>query len=199
VLYNLFTYPNTSTPSSAGWQTGLQYYSLLFLYEAFSTKKTTSTGTVVVDLNLTDPSTTAGYAIYDANSTTLPRNLVFFNFASDGARNFSLPSGLVSSHGIFVQVRTLSASNIAENSPTQITYAGQTVDGDGNIQGLLSEESFQCGNGCDVQVSGPGVSLVFLRDEGEGEVSEGQKIRPSASLALVTTSVSIGVLLAYVI
>jgi len=199
VLYNLFTYPNTSTPSSAGWQTGLQYYSLLFLYEAFSTKQTTSMGTVVVDLNLTDPNAAAGYAIYDANSTTsLPRNLVFFNFASDGARNFSLPPGLVSSRDISVRVRTLLAPSITENSPTQVTYAGQTINGNGTVQGVLSEKSFQCGNGCDVQVPGPGVSLVFLQDEPEGKASKGRGVRPSASPALATL-VSIGVLLAYVI
>lgn len=165
ISYNIFTYPNTSSASNTGWVTGPQYYSLLLLAETFSTKQTTSGGTVVVDLNLDNPAAVAGYAIYDVNALTAPpRNLVLFNFASDSsAQTFTLPSGLAPSQKLNTYVRTLTASSLTENNAAKITYAGQTVDGSGSLRGKLSEKKVTCQNGCDVEVPGPGIALVMLQ------------------------------------
>lgn len=198
MLYNLFTYPDSSQPSSTGWQTGLQYYSLLFVAEALSTKQTNGTSIIVVDLNLNDTTAQAGYAIYDANATTsLPRDVVFFNFAAGTTREFSLPSDLVPSWNLSLRVRTLRAPSLTENSTAQVTYAGQTVNGNGDIQGIFSEENFQCQKGCKVQVPGPGVSVVFFELGDKSSNSGASYIRPSASLAL-TGSVLVGMILGYV-
>lgn len=196
--YNIFDYPNTSAPSSTGWKTGLQYYSLLFVAEAFSTKQTKSNGTAVVDLNLNNTTAAAGYAVYDANAlTSPPRSLVLFNFASGtSTQKFPLRFHLVPPRNINVRIRTLTAPTLTENSPTQVTYAGQTVNGNGDIEGTLSEESFRCQNECDIQVPGPGVALVFLQLEGKPS-SRPQRytaFKPCALLRLVG-AVALGILL----
>lgn len=164
IPYDIFTYPNTSSASNTGWVTGPQYYSLLLLAEALSTKQTLGNGTVVVDLNLDNPTAVAGYAIYDANALgARPRNLVLFNFASGSSQKFTLPSGLAPSMNLNTYIRTLTAPSLTENSPEKITYAGQIVDDSGSLQHGLSEKNVKCQNGCDIEVPGPGVALVMLQ------------------------------------
>lgn len=165
ITYDIFTYPNTTSVSNSGWKTGPQYYSLLLLAEAFTTLGSpSSTGSVVVDLNLDNPTSVASYAIYDANALSIPRTLVLFNFANGtSSSTFTLPSGLAPSGNLKTRVRTMTAPTLNEQSSKNIKYAGQTVDGSGSIKGKMKENNVKCQGGCDIEVPGPGVALVVLQ------------------------------------
>ncbi|KAF8322044.1 hypothetical protein DL93DRAFT_2162895 [Clavulina sp. PMI_390] len=166
VAYDIFTYPNTSSAENSGWTTGPQYYSLLLLTEALSTLGSSSSGSVVVDLNLPNPTTTWGYAIYDSSSLSgAPRTLVLANTGTSST-TFVLPSGLAPTSMLKSVVRTMSAPSVTEKS--NIKYAGQSVDGTGTIQGKHSQTTLSCSGGCNVQVSGPSVALVVLQTQSSG-------------------------------
>lgn len=190
ITYNIFNPPANGTNPNAGWETGPQYYSLVLLAEALSTNSSAgSTGTVVVDLNLDNPTSVAAYGLYDANAlSSPPRTLVLFNFANGTAsETFSLPPGLAPNNRLNTTVRTLTAPTWEEKSSALISYAGQTVDaaGTGTLTGILSEQSLQCESGCDIVVPGPGVALVRLQAS-IAATSEKQKKKGSAGLAAVS-------------
>ncbi|KAF8322045.1 hypothetical protein DL93DRAFT_2093344 [Clavulina sp. PMI_390] len=163
VAYDIFTYPNTTSVANSGWQTGPQYYSLLLLTEALSTLDSSSTGSVVVDLDLPNPTVNWGYAIYDSSAlNSAPRTLVLSN-AGTSSMSFTIPSGLAPSSTLSTVVRTMTAPSLTDKS--SVTYAGQLVDGTGTIQGTHSQTTVNCQNGCSVQVPGPGVVLVVLQTQ----------------------------------
>lgn len=180
VTYNIFTPPNdTTTASTSGWVTGPQYYSLLLLAEAFSTKNATnSTGSVVVDLNLDNPTAAAGYALYNANAlTSAPRALVLFNFGNDTAgvnTTFAIPKGLAIDKNLQASVRYLMAPSLNEGKSSAISYAGQTLDaaGTGTLSGALVEIELKCSNGCEISIPGPGVALVQLQAPTQEELKK---------------------------
>ncbi|KAH7910517.1 hypothetical protein BJ138DRAFT_1008658 [Hygrophoropsis aurantiaca] len=159
VTYNLFDPPTPQTSTEQGWRTGSPYYSALFLSEAFSPG-----GSIVVDLNIdnstTNPSSNvAGYAIFDANGTTLER-LALLNY--DGSQtqtfNFGVASNITTKA---VSVRIMMASSVEERS--DISWAGQTVAGNGDLEGQQNTVYVDCRNGtCQVDVPGPGAALVVF-------------------------------------
>lgn len=180
VTYDIFQYPNVSAGvANSGWSTGPQYYSLLLLADAFSTLQSNSrsrenaNGTIVVDLNIANHTRTAGYALYDASTTTigLPRTLVLMNFAN----GTSPPSASTSTTFLIpdqipkARVRILTAPSLNDKSSALITYAGQSMDaaGTGALQGKLSEQEVECANGvgCTIEVPGPGVAVVFVQEK----------------------------------
>ncbi|KAF8840938.1 hypothetical protein BDN67DRAFT_996503 [Paxillus ammoniavirescens] len=158
VLYNLFDPPTPSTSTESGWHTGSPYYSALFLSETFIPG-----GSIVVDINLNnsiyDPaSTVAGYAIYNANGTSCER-LVLINYGLTGQlRNFTLPQNVAPSIGF----RLLVAPSVEEK--TDISWAGQTVGQNGDLEGTQTTEWVECGDGCAVGVPGPGAALILFGD-----------------------------------
>jgi len=199
VSYNIFTYPNISTVSNTGWVTGPQYYSLLLLAEAFSTTSNSGNGTVVLDLKLDNPTAVAGYAIYDASALGAPRSLVLFNLGSgSSAQKFTLPPGLAPSQTLNANVRTLAAPSLEENSPSKISYAGQTVDGSGSLRGGRSEENVNCQSGCDIEVPGPGVALVMLQVQKSSAGRRAAGLGPGETIRLAVI-VSTGLLVRYMV
>lgn len=155
------------------------------LAEAFSTKASSnsSAGSVVVDLNLPNPTSVAGYAIYDANALSgSPRSLVLFNYAngtssssdisnstaaaSASKAQFTLPKGLASTNSkLRSTVRMLVAPTLNEQRSAKISYAGQSTDssGTGTLVGKIDEQTIKCSGGCTIEVPGPGVALVQLQ------------------------------------
>ncbi|KIJ09429.1 glycoside hydrolase family 79 protein [Paxillus involutus ATCC 200175] len=158
VLYNLFDPPTPSTSTESGWHTGSPYYSALFLSETFIPG-----GSIVVDINLNnsinDPaSTVAGYAIYNANGTACER-LVLINYGLTGQlRNFTLPQNVTPSIGF----RILVAPSVEEK--TDISWAGQTIGQNGDLEGTQTTGWVECGDGCTVGVPGPGAALILFGD-----------------------------------
>jgi Glycosyl hydrolase family 79 C-terminal beta domain len=164
ISYNIFDPPTSSVSS---WTTGPQYYSLLLLAEALRGTDPSTGLSVVADLGLTDSSgsSVAGYVIYDGKGTN-PQRLVLLNFgdASFGTTpnvSFAIPAGLSpqGKDGTFI-VKFLSAPSLSEE--TAIQWAGQSVDGSGNLQGTVVENKVQCKAGCNIDVPGPAVALVAL-------------------------------------
>ncbi|KAF9223232.1 hypothetical protein BS17DRAFT_706135 [Gyrodon lividus] len=158
VLYNLFDPPTPSTSTESGWRTGSPYYAALFLSETFIPG-----GSIVVDINLDnsiyDPaSTVAGYAIYNANGTSCER-LVLINYGRTGqSRDFALPQNATASIG----VRILTAPSVEER--TAISWAGQTIGQNGDLEGPQTTSWFDCEGGCEVAVPGPGAALILFGD-----------------------------------
>lgn len=172
VTYNLFEPPATDKVLTDGWRTGSVYYAMLVLAESIS-----SSTSVVVDLNLDNSSTSydatvAGYGIYDGESRNRSK-LALFNFdypVADGSgsgsgsnttQTFILPPNLANSIG----VRYLLAENITEQ--TAITWAGQTIGSNGDLQGTQAMDSIECADGCNVNVPGPGLAVVWLDPESD--------------------------------
>ncbi|KAH7884871.1 hypothetical protein F5I97DRAFT_1892982 [Phlebopus sp. FC_14] len=159
VLYNLFDPPTPNTSTEAGWHTGSPYYSALFLSETFIPG-----GSIVVDINLNnsiyDPaSIVAGYALYTANSTTPEcERLVLINYDRSQPHNFTIPTHMTSSIGI----RILTAPSVEERNA--ISWAGQSIGQNGDLEGTQTTTWFGCENGCDVMIPGPGAALVFFND-----------------------------------
>ncbi|KAJ3562302.1 hypothetical protein NP233_g9659 [Leucocoprinus birnbaumii] len=166
VEYNLFDPPTPETSTSAGWSTGSPYYSALFLAEVAD-----GTGAVVVDLNLNNgttnqAATVAGYGIWTNAGETRSR-LVFINYAdtsssssSDATQQFRIPANLSSQ----VDYRILTAPDVTER--TSISWAGQTVGPNGDLEGDQSTISIDCEHGCLIDVPGPGAVIVWLDPDG---------------------------------
>ncbi|KAH7929220.1 hypothetical protein BV22DRAFT_1003143 [Leucogyrophana mollusca] len=158
VTYNLFDPPTPQTSTQAGWRTGSPYYAALFLSEAFSPN-----GSIVVDLDIghsmTDPiSTVAGYAIFDASGTTLER-LALINYDLSQTQTFAfIPPNTTDS----ITIRILMAPSVEERS--EISWAGQRVAGNGDLEGAQSTLYVDCGGRgvCEVDVPGPGAALVVF-------------------------------------
>ncbi|OCB88494.1 hypothetical protein A7U60_g4402 [Sanghuangporus baumii] len=172
VTYNLFEPPSEEEYLSSDWKTGAIYYATLVVAETIS-----SNSSVVVDLNLDNSMTSydasvAGYAIYDGPDLTKSK-FVLFNYdyprantdesdaTSNTTQTFVLPGNLSDSIG----VRYLIADNITEQ--TAISWAGQTVGVNGALQGVQLMDVFNCSNGCNVTVPGPGLVVVWLDPESD--------------------------------
>ena len=134
-----------------------------------------SSTSVVVDLNLDNSLTSynasvVGYAVYDGSELTKSK-LVLINYdyprtsEDDVTQTFVLPADLATTLG----VRYLAASNITEQ--TAITWAGQTVGGNGDLQGEQTMVTVDCSNGCNVTVPGPGLAVVWLDPESDTQRS----------------------------
>ncbi|KIM37311.1 glycoside hydrolase family 79 protein [Hebeloma cylindrosporum] len=157
IQYNLFDPPSPLTSTEPGWRTGSPYYAALFLSEF-----TSPGGTVVVDLNLnnsiTSPyATVAGYGIY-SDSGTRREKLAFINFASE-PQVFILPRDFAQK----VVYKFLVAPDVLER--TNISWAGQTVGNNGDLEGDEQLIQMNCENGCRVTVPGPGAVLIALANE----------------------------------
>lgn len=148
------------------------YYATLVVAEAIS-----NATSVISDLNLaksnTDPkATVAAYGIYDG-ATLAKSKFVLFNYAyprtdrgetaDDVVQTFRLPANLTHAVG----VRYLLAPNITEQ--TNITWAGQTVGSNGDLQDGQSTDFRPCRNGCSIDVPGPGLALIWLNPKEQGD------------------------------
>jgi len=164
VQYNLFDPPTPENSVSSGWRTGSPYYSALFLTEVGD-----STGSVIVDLDLQNSTTTqsatvAAYGVYVDAGRTRDR-LVILNYASptsageDAIQQFHIPANLT--HKVFCRV--LTAPDVTER--INITWAGQTVGQNGDLEGDQETSSINCKAGCLIDVPGPGAALVWLDSE----------------------------------
>lgn len=156
VLYNLFEPTVDGDPMSVDWRTGSIYYGALFIAEAFDSK-----GSIVVDLdvdhsNTNVNSTVAAYAIYD-NGGEERGKYALINYAREGeAQTFRIPANLAT----FVEYRILTAPTVEET--TEITWAGQTVRYNGQLEGEQLDIRVNCADGCVVEVPSPGAALVLV-------------------------------------
>ena len=155
VQYNLFDPPTAETSTEPGWRTGSPYYGALFLAES-----TYEGGNIIVDLNLNDsitsPSATvAAYGIYDANATRT--SLALINYAGT-SQVFVLPSGVAEK----VQVKVLTAPDVYEK--TNISWAGQTVSTNGDLEGDMQITNIACESGCHLTLPGPSAALIAFGD-----------------------------------
>ncbi|KAK0486664.1 hypothetical protein EDD18DRAFT_1194698 [Armillaria luteobubalina] len=159
IQYNLFD-PPASTSSE--WITGAPYYAALFLAETFS-----ASGNIVVDLNLNDslhnPSaTSAAYGVYDAGSTR--GKIVLLNLSEKGDEQvYAIPANITAS----LHYRLLLAPSVLETS--NISWAGQTVGGLGQLVGNQDTFYLDCIDGCTVTVPGAGAALVILGEPDDGD------------------------------
>lgn len=179
VTYNLFQPSSDETYQDAEWTTGAIYYAELVVAEALSNNS------IVVDLNLDNSvsspsSTVAAYGIYDGSEHD-KGNLVLINFDYPSAsednnstiQEFVIPKNLTSS----IAVRYLIAPNITEQ--TAITWAGQTVGKNGDLQGDQALDTIECKEGCTVSIPGPGLAVVWLgvnandSQSGSGKIYQG--------------------------
>lgn len=172
ITYNLFDPPTVSTGVQPNWRTGATYYPMLVLAELLSNETS-----VVVDLNplnsrTNTSATVAAYGIYDGPARARGK-LVLLNFdypraargegAPDSAQRFVLPAGLADAVG----VRLLAAPNVSER--TDIAWAGQTVQANGELapEGQVTQ-MVACAGGCEIDVPGPGLAVVWLNPETPG-------------------------------
>ncbi len=163
ITYNLFDPPSASDPTLAGWITGSPYYAELVVAEALHNRST-----VVYDLNLNNSetnqfATVAGYALYSADAdgnvtSSLPGKLVLINFAnaSQTARPFALGANVTDQ----VEIRYLLAPSV--NETTNISWAGQTVGQNGDLEGQQTSSTQNCTGGCTIDVPGPGLAVVLF-------------------------------------
>jgi Glycosyl hydrolase family 79 C-terminal beta domain len=159
VSYNLFDPPTASTSTESGWRTGSPYYSILMLSETLSSK-----GSIVVDLNIDNSiysptSTVAAYGIYDNGGKTQVK-VVLFNYANDYSQSFVIPTNTTFAVGI----RMLIALDVWET--TNISWAGQTIAKNGDLEGNQTTQYIHCRDGCTIDVPGPGIALVLFDPKG---------------------------------
>ncbi|KJA16426.1 glycoside hydrolase family 79 protein [Hypholoma sublateritium FD-334 SS-4] len=155
VQYNLFDPPTPETSTEPGWRTGSPYYGALFLAES-----TYEGGTIIIDLNLnnsiTSPTATvAAYGIYNANAERA--SLALINYAGV-SQVFVVPSGVAEK----VQIKILTAPDVYEK--TNISWAGQTVSTNGDLEGDLQIIEMSCKSGCQLTLPGPSAALVAFGD-----------------------------------
>lgn len=165
VKYNLFDPPSINTSTEAGWRTGSPYYTELIIPEALS-----KTGSVVVDLNLENSSivsgvNTTGYGVWD-NGGKSRGKLVLIN-RDDEEQVFVIPGDITDA----VSLRYLLAPSVWEQ--TNISWAGQTVGKNGELEGDQDTEFIPCSSGCNVTVPGPGLALVLLDSTSPDSFYEG--------------------------
>ncbi|KAG8907054.1 hypothetical protein FRB99_005431 [Tulasnella sp. 403] len=175
IPYNLFSPPlPTLDQNSPGWTTGPPYHSLLVVAEALHAPDVPTMA--VVDLGLPSPSNTvAAYAIYPSPTPSIarmpPLRLVLFNYAQNGSTTFQFVqnnTGIDHTTGRKVTigdvaVKYLQASSVV--AAVNITWAGQLVDGGGNLQGSPTNTTItDCGSsdGCSITLPGPSVAIVFF-------------------------------------
>ncbi|KAF5338425.1 hypothetical protein D9758_012241 [Tetrapyrgos nigripes] len=164
---------NILTPSDDGWTTNPPFYALLATAEILRA----TNGSIVTDLNVENSiintdATTAGYAVYDAQTSSI-KTLVFLNFANSSAQ-FSLPQGLIpQNEDRNITVKYLSASSATEKY--NIVWGGQTflnvtdgkaVDFDASkLTWARQNTDVDCSNGCTIDAPGPSLAVVFLEKE----------------------------------
>ena len=178
VLYNLFDPAEASSGVDGalgeGWRTGAVYYAELVMAEVLGSGR----GSVVVDLDLNGSrtnweATVAGYGIYDLESEGEEKKtkskLALFNFdyprealgesiGDEGrAQTFVIPANLTER----VAYRILKGDNITTTGD-QVTWAGQSADGLGRLQGEQELDVVECEGGCEVKVPGPGMVVVWF-------------------------------------
>lgn len=179
ITYNLFDPPPTNDSLASGWYTGPIYYTMLVVAETLS-----STGSIVVDLNITQDNA-AAYGIYD-NAGKTRGKVLFINYASpefvdEGQstnRVLRIPANITSGVGVRIldapSVYSKSSSNpIAVALTDTVTWANQTVGDFGDLIGTRYTESFDCEKGCSVNVPGPGIALVYFLSDGPDNFYEG--------------------------
>ncbi|XP_006458891.1 hypothetical protein AGABI2DRAFT_177042 [Agaricus bisporus var. bisporus H97] len=184
VQYNLFDPPTPETSTEPGWITGSPYYSALFLSEVAD-----PSGSIVVDLNVNKSNTNqfatvAGYGIYDGSGQNRS-GLVLINYASptqegdDKTQQFSIPANVTDK----ISYRILTAPSVTEK--TDITWAGQTVGVNGDLQGAQHTESLSCDEGCLIDVPGPGAVLAVF-----GKIGEQRLFTGNSTIAPLATDTS---------
>ncbi|TFY75759.1 hypothetical protein EWM64_g8253 [Hericium alpestre] len=169
VSYNLFS-PPPANNTAGGWTTGAPYYGMLPVSYALR-----GNGSKIVDLDISSSTTnknatSAGYAVYDANSSHV-NTVVLFNFADTKAQTQGYNLGNVFPAGYSVTVKYLVAPAI--NEVFNIAWGGQTLNGvgDGKLVNAtwqsngVSAQDFvdkqvDCSNGCTINVPGPGLAVV---------------------------------------
>lgn len=80
--------------------------------------------------------------------------------------DFTVPKGMSTSDSI--RMRVLAAPNITTFG--DITWAGQAVDGQGQLQGTIQTSEISCKSGCTLSVPGPGAALIFLSNSAVGAI-----------------------------
>jgi hypothetical protein len=155
VSYNLFDPPTASTSTESGWRTGSPYYSVLMLSETLSPN-----GSIVVDLNIDNSiyspaATVAAYEIYDNGGQTKSK-IVLLNYANQQLQPFVIPTNMT----LAVGIRLLIAPDVWET--TNISWAGQTIARNGDLEGDQTTQYMHCRDGCTIDVPGPGAALVLF-------------------------------------
>ena len=179
VSYNLFSYPGDGVD---GWITKPVYYSYFPILHAFQSHN----GSRVIDLGLNDNST-AGYAIYDQNTSELYR-MILINFKDgNGTVDFVIPatSSPRAGGGKNATVKYLSATSIREGS--DISWSGKTWKGvtdgkpvasgrDGDLTQVDISASYT------LKIPSPGLAVVrFEKPLSSGEPSGGGNSNTSPS------------------
>ncbi|KAG9037171.1 hypothetical protein FS837_001498, partial [Tulasnella sp. UAMH 9824] len=179
VTYNLFDPPAANLDQNMpGWTTGAPYHSLLFVTDALHSE---GKGMAVVDLQAPSPenaaNSVAAYAIYPTGDSSSgiarmpPTRFVIINYAANGPLNFQFNqnnTGVTPAIGGLMSIGKVNVKQLtADALPTNanITWAGQVVDGGGNLQGTPTNITVTgCGSskGCTIEVPGPGAVVVYL-------------------------------------
>lgn len=164
IQYNLFDPPTPTTGTEPGWRTGSPYYAALFLSEI-----TDAEGSVVVELDLNSNRTGvadnfAAYGIYDQAGKTRGK-LAFINFSND-TQQFNIPADVADT----IEYRLLQAPSVWER--TNISWAGQTIHNNGDLEGEQQTVEMNCERGCRLQIPGPSAALVVL-GSGSGKLFQG--------------------------
>ncbi|KIM73310.1 glycoside hydrolase family 79 protein [Piloderma croceum F 1598] len=160
VSYNLFDPPTDSTSTESGWRTGSPYYSVLMLSETLSSKRS-----IVADLNIDNSiysptSTVAAYGIYDNGGKTQVK--VLFNYANDHSQSFVIPTNTT----FAVDIRMLIAPDVWET--TNISWAGQTIAQNGDLEDDQTTQYIHCRDGCTIDVPGPGPGIALVLFDPKG-------------------------------
>ena len=172
ISYNLFAPPDGPNGSPGDWTTNPPFYGLLVTGEALRSKN----GSIVADLNIGGSrtkatSTVSGYAVYDANDSTV-QQLVFFNFANvtssaKSSVTINVPSTVFfASTRSKVVVKYLVGDSMSEKN--NIAWGGETFAGVGDgklvkVNATWAPANLQvdCTQGCSINVPAPGMAVVF--------------------------------------
>lgn len=155
IKYNLFDPPTSESSTEPNWRTGSPYYGALFLSEIMSPN-----GSIVADLNLNNSITNqfskvAAYGVHNRNGTV--SKLAVFNYAS-GEQSFRILPGVAKK----LYYRVLTAPSLQEK--VEISWAGQTVRLNGQLEGNQVTETVDCQDGCVLKAPGPAALLVAIDD-----------------------------------
>ncbi|PPQ74182.1 hypothetical protein CVT24_012733 [Panaeolus cyanescens] len=164
IQYNLFDPPTPTTGTEPGWRTGSPYYAALFLSEI-----TDADGSVVVELDLNSNRTGvsdnfAAYGIYDQAGKTRGK-IALINFTND-TQVFDIPADVSNT----IEYRLLQAPSVWER--TNISWAGQTISTNGDLEGDQATIEMTCDDGCRLTIPGPSAALVVL-GTGSGKLFQG--------------------------
>ncbi|KAF9474970.1 hypothetical protein BDN70DRAFT_884295 [Pholiota conissans] len=185
VFYNPFTAPPTNQSAFNEWTAGAIYYSAIVLAEAFGTGNNTR----VIDLWGNSGSVyTPSYAFYDGDTLS---KVALFNYIDDKTGANDLKVTLTMPQGVPGTVKVKYLSALSVSSKNNITWAGQTLGGqfevDGRFKGDLNVTTITCDtstavNACVIPVPAPGFALVFM-DTSEPNLSLGQATQTFATSA----------------